>query len=69
VGRVQDRQVPLNLLAGRMAELARVAEVVTRIEGGQPGLVAIEGDPGDREDIARDQQSQARNASTNDVKG
>jgi len=46
VGRVQDRQVPLDMFVGRLAELARVAEVVTRVEAGQPWLVAIEGDPG-----------------------
>jgi DNA-binding CsgD family transcriptional regulator len=46
VGRVQDRQVPLDVFVGREAELARVAEVVTRVAAGQPWLVAIEGDPG-----------------------
>ena len=46
VGPVQDRQVPLDLFVGRTAELARVNEVVTRVEAGQPWLVAIEGDPG-----------------------
>jgi DNA-binding CsgD family transcriptional regulator len=43
---VHDRQVPLDLFVGREAELAQVAEVVTRVEAGQPWLVAIEGDPG-----------------------
>jgi tetratricopeptide (TPR) repeat protein len=43
---VQDRQVPLDVFVGRVAELARVAEVVSRVEAGQPWLVAIEGDPG-----------------------
>jgi DNA-binding CsgD family transcriptional regulator len=43
---VQDRQVPLDSFVGRAGELARVAEVVTRVEAGQPWLVAIEGDPG-----------------------
>jgi ATP-dependent Clp protease ATP-binding subunit ClpA len=43
---VQDRQVPLDLFVGRAAELARVTEVVTRVEAGQPWLVAIEGDAG-----------------------
>jgi len=43
---VQDRQVPLDVFVGRSAELARVAEVVARVEAGQPWLVAIEGDPG-----------------------
>ena len=41
-----DRQVPLDVFIGRVAELARVAEVLTRVEAGQPWLVAIEGDPG-----------------------
>ena len=31
---------------GREAELARVAQVITLVEAGQPWLVAIEGDPG-----------------------
>ena len=31
---------------GRAAERTRVAEVVARVEAGQPWLVAIEGDPG-----------------------
>jgi predicted ATPase len=43
---VQDRQPPLDLFVGRAAELARVAEVVARVETGEPWLVAIEGDPG-----------------------
>ena len=43
---MQDRQVPLDLFVGRAAELARVTEVVTRVEAGQPWLVAIEGDAG-----------------------
>ena len=46
VGGVQDRQVPLDVFVGRTAELARVAEVVTRMEAGEPWLVASEGDPG-----------------------
>jgi hypothetical protein len=46
VGRVQDRQVPLDVFVGRAAELARVAEVITRVGAGEPWLVAIEGDPG-----------------------
>ena len=41
-----DRQIPVDLFVGRAAELASVAEVVTRVETGQPWLVAIEGDPG-----------------------
>ena len=43
---MQDRQPPLEVFVGRAAELARVAEVVARVETGQPWLVAIEGDPG-----------------------
>jgi ATP/maltotriose-dependent transcriptional regulator MalT len=43
---VQDRQVPLDAFVGRVGELAQVAEVLTRVEAGQPWLVAIEGDPG-----------------------
>jgi DNA-binding CsgD family transcriptional regulator len=43
---VQDGQVPLDLFVGRAAEVARVTEVVSRVEAGQPWLVAIEGDPG-----------------------
>jgi AAA ATPase domain len=43
---VQDGLAPLDVFVGRAAELARVAEVVARVEAGQPWLVAIEGDPG-----------------------
>jgi DNA-binding CsgD family transcriptional regulator len=43
---VQDRQVPLDVFVGRGAELAQVAEVVTRAEAGEPWLVTIEGEPG-----------------------
>ena len=43
---MQDRRVPLDVFVGRLAELAQVAEVLTRVEAGQPWLVAIEGDPG-----------------------
>jgi len=43
---VQDRQPLVDPFVGRAAELARVAEVITRIEAGQPWLVAIEGDSG-----------------------
>jgi DNA-binding CsgD family transcriptional regulator/Flp pilus assembly protein TadD len=38
--------MPLDLFVGRAAELARVTEVVTRVDAGEPWLVAIEGDPG-----------------------
>jgi ATP/maltotriose-dependent transcriptional regulator MalT len=40
---VPDREAPLDVFVGREAELARVAEVVTRATAGQPWLVAIEG--------------------------
>jgi DNA-binding CsgD family transcriptional regulator len=43
---VRDRQPPLDVFVGRATELARVAEVITRVEGGEPWLVSIEGDPG-----------------------
>ena len=43
---MQHRQVPLDVFVGRAAELARAAEVVARVETGQPRLVAIEGEPG-----------------------
>ncbi|MBV9207093.1 MAG: AAA family ATPase [Actinobacteria bacterium] len=43
---MQDGQAPLDVFVGRAAELARMAEVVSRVEAGQPWLVAIEGDPG-----------------------
>ena len=43
---MQDRPKPRDLFIGRAAELARVAEVISRVEAGQPWLVAIEGDPG-----------------------
>jgi DNA-binding CsgD family transcriptional regulator len=43
---VQDRRAPLDLFVGREAELARVAQAITRVEAGQPWLVAVEGDPG-----------------------
>ena len=45
-GRVQNRQAPLDVFVGRTAELARMAEVVARVEAGEPWLVAVEGDPG-----------------------
>jgi DNA-binding CsgD family transcriptional regulator len=43
---VQNLQAPLDVFVGRAAELAQVAEVVSRVEAGQPWLVAIEGEPG-----------------------
>ncbi len=43
---MQDRQPPLDVFVGRAAELAQVAQVMTRVEAGQPWLVVIEGDPG-----------------------
>ena len=43
---MQDRQPLVDPFVGRAAELARIAEVITRVEAGQPWLVAIEGDSG-----------------------
>ena len=43
---MQNRRMPLDLFVGRAAELASVAEALTKVEAGQPWLVAIEGDPG-----------------------
>jgi hypothetical protein len=43
---MQDRQPPLEVFVGRVAELAQVTEVLSRVTAGQPWLVAIEGDPG-----------------------
>src|SRR5689334_15601630 len=45
-GWVQDRRPPLDVFVGRTAELARMAEVIARMQAGQPWLVAVEGDPG-----------------------
>ena len=43
---MQYRQPPLEVFVGRAVQLAQVAEVIARVEAGQPWLVAIEGDPG-----------------------
>ena len=43
---MQHRQAPLDVFVGRAAERGQLAEVVARVEAGQPWLVAIEGDPG-----------------------
>jgi DNA-binding CsgD family transcriptional regulator len=43
---VPDQLPPLEVFVGRAAEIARVAEVMTRVAAGQPWLVAVEGDPG-----------------------
>jgi DNA-binding CsgD family transcriptional regulator len=43
---VRDRQPPIDVFVGRAAELAHVAEVLTRVEAGEPWLVTIEGDAG-----------------------
>ncbi|HWM03374.1 MAG TPA: AAA family ATPase [Actinophytocola sp.] len=40
------RQPPSGVFVGRAAELARVADVITRVRAGQPWLVTIEGDAG-----------------------
>jgi DNA-binding CsgD family transcriptional regulator len=62
-GQVQDRQPPLDLFVGRAAELSRVAEIMTRVEAGQPWLIAIEGDPGmGKTTLARRCLAQAANS-------
>ena len=43
---MRHRQAPLDVFVGRAAERDQLAEVVARVEAGQPWLVAIEGDPG-----------------------
>ena len=43
---MQDRRVPLEVFVGREAEFAQVADVLARVEAGQPWLVAIEGEAG-----------------------
>ena len=43
---MQERQVPLDVFVGRVAELAQVAEVAALAATGQPWLVSIHGDPG-----------------------
>jgi predicted ATPase len=43
---VHDRRAAFDVFVGRAAELARFAEVVARVEAGEPWLVVIEGDPG-----------------------
>ncbi len=43
---MQHRRAPLDVFVGRAAERGQLAEVVARVEAGQPWLVAIEGDPG-----------------------
>ena len=43
---MRHRQAPLDVFVGRAAERGQLAEVVARVEAGQPWLVAIEGDPG-----------------------
>jgi DNA-binding CsgD family transcriptional regulator len=43
---VQHRPMPLDVFVGRSAEVARITEVITRVQAGEPWLVAIEGDPG-----------------------
>jgi DNA-binding CsgD family transcriptional regulator len=43
---VQRRPVPHDVFVGRSAEIARITEVITRVQAGEPWLVAIEGDPG-----------------------
>jgi DNA-binding CsgD family transcriptional regulator len=43
---VLDRQAPLDLFVGRVAELDQIAGTLRRVAGGQPWLVTIDGDPG-----------------------
>ena len=43
---MQHRPMPLDVFVGRSAEVARITEVITRVQAGEPWLVAIEGDPG-----------------------
>ena len=43
---MRDGQPPLDVFVGRATELGRVAEVIARVEAGEPWLVSIEGDPG-----------------------
>ena len=43
---MQEGRPPLGVFVGRAPELARVAEVIARVQAGQPWLVTIEGDPG-----------------------
>ena len=43
---MQHRPMPLDVFVGRSAEIARISEVITRVQAGEPWLVAIEGDPG-----------------------
>ena len=43
---MQDRESPLEVFVGRGAERGQVAEVMARVEAGQPWLVAIDGDAG-----------------------
>jgi DNA-binding CsgD family transcriptional regulator len=38
--------MPLDVFVGRAAELAQMADILSRVEAGQPWLVAIEGEPG-----------------------
>ena len=43
---MQEGRPPLGVFVGRAPELALVAEVIARVQAGQPWLVTIEGDPG-----------------------
>ena len=40
---MQHRPMPLDVFVGRSAEVARITEVITRVQAGEPWLVAIEG--------------------------
>ena len=43
---MQLRPGPHDVFVGRSAEIARITEVIARVQAGEPWLVAIEGDPG-----------------------
>ena len=43
---MQLRPVPHGVFVGRSAEIARITEVITRVQAGEPWLVVVEGDPG-----------------------
>ena len=43
---MQQRPMPLDVFVGRSGEISQITQLVTRVQAGQPSLVAIEGDPG-----------------------
>ena len=67
---MQGRAVPLDVFVGRVVELTLVAEVLTRVEAGQPWLVTIEGDPGiGKTALARRCLAQARGVKVLSARG